>query len=155
MKTKNRKASKAKRRYQADPSAIYRVMGNLQEFTQQEHDAITMPVRLAFEKLKTGAGKESDFDCLAAACNVSLICSEQINPILEEVCLKARDSLLTTKERKLKTNKLGFDGPSIQNIADMIDIYEQLTKLLKPLQLKNAMREVLKRMSKQFKEIES
>jgi hypothetical protein len=145
MKTKHRNASKAKRRYQADPSVIYRVMGKFQDFTTEEHRQITLPVQLAFERIKAGTGTDDDFHCLAAACNVSIICSEKISPLVEVVCLAARDALLRCKAREAKTSRWGFDGPALSEIVEMIDIYTQLTQLLKPVQLQNAMTEALRR----------
>ena len=145
MKTKHRKASKAKRRWQADPSTIYRVMGNHQDFTPDEQAAIVVPCRLAFEKIRQGLGVEDDFHCLAAACNVSLISAEKISPLVESVCLVARDAMLRTLARYKETGKLGFDGPALTSVPDMLEVYEQLVGLLKPHQLREAMSEALHR----------
>ena len=145
MKTKHRNASKAKRRYQADPGVISRVMGKFQDFTPEEQRHITLPVQLAFEHIKAGAGTDDDFHCLAAACNVAIICSEKIDPLVEVVCLAARDALLRCKEREAKTGRWGFDGPALSEIVEMIDVYTQLAQLLKPVQLQAAMTEALQR----------
>jgi hypothetical protein len=145
MKTKHRNASKAKRKWQADPSTIYRVMGKFQDFTPEEHRQITLPVQLAFEHIKAGAGTEDDFNCLAAACNVSIMCSEKIDPLVEVACLAARDALLRCKAREAKTGRWGFDGPALSEVVEMIDVYTQLAQLLKPVQLQNAMTEALRR----------
>lgn len=145
MKTKHRTAAKAKRRWQADPSSLYRVMSKHQEFTHEEHAKLNLPVRLAFEKIKAGTGEDDDFHILAAASNVSLVCSEKIDPLVEGVCLNARDALLRTNERHERTGRWGFDGPALSEIMEMIDIYDQLTSLLKPVQLQNAMNETLAR----------
>ena len=145
MRTKYRTAAKAKRKYQADPCVIYRVMGKHQDFTPAEHCQITLPVQLAFEKIKAGAGSEDDFHCLAAACNVSIVCSEKIDPLVEVACLAARDALLRCKERHTKTGRWGFDGPALSEVVEMIDVYTQLAKLLKPVQLQNAMTEAIRR----------
>jgi hypothetical protein len=145
MRTKYRTASKAKRRYQADPSVIYRVMGKFQDFTPEEHRQITLPVQLSFERIKAGSGIEDDFNCLAAACNVSIVCSEKIDPLVEVACLTARDALLRCKAREAKTGRWGFDGPALSEVSEMIDVYTQLAQLLKPVQLQNAMTEALRR----------
>jgi hypothetical protein len=145
MRTKHRNLSKAKRRFQADPSVIYRVMGKFQDFTPDEHRQITLPVQLAFERIKAGAGTDGDFHVLAAACNVSMVCSEKIDPLVEVACLTARDALLRCKERHTKTGRWGFDGPALSEVVEMIDVYTQLAKLLKPVQLQNAMTEALRR----------
>jgi hypothetical protein len=145
MKSNHRTASKAKRKWQADPSTIYRTMGKFQDFTPEVHRHITLPVQLAFERIKAGTATDDDFHCLAAACNVSLVCSEKISPLVEVTCLAARDALLRCKARKAKTGRWGFDGPALSEIVEMIDVYTQLTQLLKPVQLQNAMTEALRR----------
>lgn len=145
MKTKHRNAAKAKRKWQADPSTIYRVMGAHQSFTPEERVAMVLPGRLSFEHIKLGTGKDDDFHCLAAACNVSLVSAEKISPLVESVCLVARDALLRCKDRHAKTNRWGFDGPALSAITDMLDVYEQLVELLKPHQLQSAMTEALRR----------
>lgn len=147
MKNKYRKASKAKRKYHADPGIIYRVMGKFQDFTADEHREITLPVQISFERIKSGAGTDGDFHTLASACNVSLVCSEKIDQLVEVACIAARDALLRAKERHNKTGRWGFDGPAISDIGEMIDVYNQLAKLLKPVQLQNAMNEALRRAS--------
>lgn len=96
MKTSHRQASHAKRRWQADPSSIYRVMNKLQPFTDAEQHRLTNPVKLAYEKLRTGAATEPDFHVLAASINVTMILAERIDPLAEKVavderCVKCRD----------------------------------------------------------------
>lgn len=145
MKTKHRNASKSKRKWQADPSTIYRVMGKHQDFTVLEQGQIITPVRLGLERFKLGEAENGDFHTLAAACNVSLVLSEKISPLVESVCLVSRDALLRCKERHARTGRWGFDGPALSAIADMIDIFEQLVELHKPVQLQNAMTEALRR----------
>ena len=145
MRSEHRTAAKAKRRWTADPSSIYRVMGKFQDFTPDEHRDITLPVQLAFERIKAGTGAEDDFSCLAASCNVSLVCSEKIDPLVEVSCLTAREALLRCKERHTKTGRWGFDGPALSEIVEMIDVYTQLAQLLKPVQLQSAITEALRR----------
>lgn len=145
MKTKHRTASKAKRKWQADPSTIYRTIGRHQEFTVLERGQVVTPVRMAYEKFRLGTAEETDFHTLAAACNVSLISAEKISPLVESVCLVARDSLLRCNDRHTKTGRWGFDGPAMSAIADMMDIFEQFVSLLKPHQLQDAMTEAIRR----------
>jgi hypothetical protein len=132
MKTKHRNASKAKRKWQADPSTIYRTMGKFQDFTPEEKGQIVAPCRLAFERIRLGEGKSNDFICLSDACNVSMVRAEKISPLVESVCLVARDALLRCKSRFYKTGRWGFDGPALSAITDMLDVYEQMAGLPKP-----------------------
>jgi hypothetical protein len=145
MKTKHRTASKAKRKWQADPSVIYRTMGKFQDFTPEEKGQIVAPCRLAFERIRLGEGKSNDFICLSDACNVSMVRAEKISPLVESVCLVARDALLRCKSRFYKTGRWGFDGPALSAITDMLDVYEQMAGLLKPHQIQDDLAEAMRR----------
>ncbi len=107
MKTKHRNASHAKRRYQADPSAIYRVFNKVQMFTRDELLRLNMPVRIAFESLRTGHGEDGDFHTLAAAINCALIRSEEIDPLCVETCKLAQDGLFRAIMRHNNTGRWG------------------------------------------------
>jgi hypothetical protein len=145
MKTKHRTAAKARRKWQADPSVIYRVMGKHQDFTTQEKGQIVDPCRKAFDRIRSGDGKANDFIILSDASNVSLVRAEKINPLVESVCLVARDALLRCKSRFYKTGRWGFDGPAISAITDMLDVYEQMVDLLKPHQIQDDLAEAMRR----------
>lgn len=146
MKTSHRQASHAKRRWQADPSSIYRVMNKLQPFTDAEQHRLTNPVKLAYEKLRTGAATEPDFHVLAASINVTMILAERIDPLAEKVAVDARDGMVRTWQRYQRTGRLGFDGPALQDLPAAIDLHDQLMPLLTPLQVSEAVQEVNARM---------
>jgi hypothetical protein len=134
-----------KRKYRADPSTIYRVIGKNQDFTTEEKGQIVDPCRKAFDRIRSGDGKTNDFIILSDASNVSLVRAEKINPLVESVCLVARDALLRCKSRFYKTGRWGFDGPAISAIADMLDVYEQMVDLLKPHQIQDDLAEAMRR----------
>ena len=133
-------------RHQADPSVIYRVMSKIQKFTQDEQVTLKLPVREAFERIKTGVSVEGDFHTLAAAVNVTMVRAESIDPLAEEVAIKAKDALMRTLRRHQSTGRWGFDGPALGEISDCIDMHEQLIELQTPLQMQKAMTEVIRRM---------
>jgi hypothetical protein len=146
MKTAHRTASTHKRKYQADPSAIYRVMGRAQGFTPDEQAQLNLPVMLAVDAIAHGRGEEGDFHTLAAAVNVAMICAERIDPLVERTCIDARDALMRMLARKEKHGTYGFDGPGYSQVLECVDVYQQLTSLLTGGQLKAAMTECIKRM---------
>lgn len=146
MNTEQRKASRAKRRFQADPTAIFRVLGRVQPFTTEEQAQINLPVMLALDSISHGKGEESDFHTLAAAVNISMICAERIDPLVEKTCTDARDALMRVHARFMKHGTWGFDGPGYLAVKDAADVYCQLTSLLTGGQLKEAMQECLQRM---------
>jgi hypothetical protein len=137
-----------KHKYSADPLAIYRVMGRVEPFTQAEQAALNLPVRMAFDAFIKRTATEPDFHTLAAAVNVSMICAEQIDSLVEQSCITGRDAVVRILDRHNRTGQWGLDGPAISEIAQTIDIYEQLTGLLTGGQLKAAMTECIKRMAR-------
>ena len=148
MKTAHRNASHAKRRYTADPMAIYRVISRVEPFTVAEQAALNLPVRLAFDAFIKRTAVEDDFHTLAGAINVSMICAEKIDPLVEQSCITGRDAVARVHERFLRTGQWGLDGPALTEIEQTVDIYEQLTSLLTGGQLKAAMTECIDRMAK-------
>lgn len=149
MNSAQRAASRAKRgnRYQADPTAIFRVLGRVQGFTPDEQTQLKLPVMLALDSISHGKGGDEDFHTLAAAVNISMICAERIDPLVEKTCTDARDALMRVHERHKAHGVWGFDGPGYLAIKDAADVYCQLTSLLTGGQLKEAMAECLQRMA--------
>ena len=145
MKTKHRRASHAKRKWQADPLAMFKTINKLVLYTDDEMLRITMPIRLSFEKLRSGHGAESDFHELAAAVNSTLIRGEQIDPLCEHTAIAARDALMRCWHRFERTGRWGFDGPALLEVEAGIDLHEQMCKLSSPLQMMNSMKTVIKR----------
>lgn len=116
-------------------------MSRNQHLTDAEHAALNLPVRMSYECFKSGKGTNNDYRTLVHACNITLICAESIDALVEAACQDARDALLRSRTRFDKTSRWGFDGPAIATVAEMLDVYDQLTRLLKPIQLQNAINE--------------
>lgn len=145
MNTQHRVLSRAKR-YQADPTAMFRVFGRIKQFTPDEQMQINLPVMLALDSISHGKGEDADFHTLAAAVNISMICAERIDPLVEKTCTDARDALIRMHARKIKCGTWGFDGPGYTSVKDAAEVYQQLTQLLTGGQLKDAMSECMRRM---------
>lgn len=145
MNTTHRSASHGKQRWQKDYSAFGRVMNRLEPFNASELLRLELPIRISFEALKTGAGTEQDFHDLAAAINTTMVRSEAVDPLCEQTAIAARDALMRTWGRFEKTARWGFDGPALLEIADAIDLHEQLIRNSTPLQMIDALREVIRR----------
>lgn len=145
MKTVHRNASRAKRR-PSDPGAIYRVMGKIQMFTPDELRRLKLPVRVAFESLRTGTGAEIDFHTLAAAVNTAMVRSESIDQLCVETCQRAQSALMLVLSRHDRLSKWGPDATGLQDIPPAIDLHEQLLDMSTPLQMQNAMAETIRRM---------
>jgi hypothetical protein len=133
-------------RYAADPMAMFKVMNKVKPFDSTEQMRLNLPVRVAYESLRSGKGEEGDFHTLAAAVNVAMVCAEKIDPLVEETAILARDALVRCWHRYQKTGRWGFDGPALVDIPAAIDLHEQLVANQTPLQMQKAMVEVIRRM---------
>jgi hypothetical protein len=152
MKSAHRSASRAKRsstgRWQADPSAFYRLMNKLQPFKADELAMLNVHVRLAFERIRIGNGQDEHFHTLATAINVAMIRSETIDPLCLQTCQLAQASLMRCIDRHYRLGVWGFDGLALQDIPPAIDLHEQILALSTPLQMQDAMAETLVRMQR-------
>lgn len=138
-----------RRRYHADPLAMFRVIGGASNFTASEQLAIQMPVRAAYDNILRGPGCEDDFHTLASAVNIALVAAEKIDPLVTHSVLLARDALNRTHARHKALGRWGFDGPAIAQVVQAIEIYEQLTELMTAKQLQDTMAVCIERMETQ------
>ena len=134
-----------RRKYSADPMAMFKVINKIEPFTPAELLRLELPVRLSFEALRTGAGTESDFHDLCAAINTSMVRSEAVDPLCEQTAIAARDALMRCWNRFERTGRFGFDGPGLSEVEAGIDLHEQLCRLSTPLQMIEALRTVMAR----------
>ena len=146
MRTTPRNASHAKRRYQADPMAMFKAMNKVRPFDADEQLSLNLPVRVSYESMKTGKGTDDDFHTVAAVVNVAMVCAEKIDPLVLETATRARDALIRAKQRRVRTGVWGFDGPALMDIPPCIDLHEDLVANQTPLQMQKAMLEVIRRM---------
>lgn len=130
----------------ADPHALYRLIGNVMPFTPQELATLKTPPRVAFESLRMGHGDEHDFHTLAAVTNNTLVCAESIHPDCIEVAKRGQDALMGMLDRMNRLGKWGLDSQALQDLPPVLDLHEQLLDLYTPLQMRNAMKETMRRM---------
>ena len=145
MNTAHRTQSHAKRRYCADPMAMFKTINKIEPFNASELLRLELPIRLAFEALRTGRGTESDFHDLCAAINTTMVRSESVDPLCEQTAIAARDALMRCWHRHEKTQRWGFDGPALHEIEAGISLHEELIRNSTPLEMMDALREVQRR----------
>lgn len=135
-------------RYTADPMTLWRTLGlsNDQAFTQAEQMQLSLPVRVAFERVRTGVTQDGDFDTLAAAANTAMVCAESISPFVLQTCQAGQAALMRMLARHTAHGRWGLDGLGLQEVRDTVDVYEQLIGLLTAGQLSSALRECARRM---------
>jgi hypothetical protein len=144
MNTAHRTASQHKHRH-ADPMAMYKTLRKIEPFTPEELLQLALPIRLSFQALRTGQGTESDFHDLAAAINTTMVRSEAVSPLCEMTAIAARDALMRAWHRFERAGRLGFDGPALLEIDAGISLHEELIRNSTPLQMIEALREVMAR----------
>lgn len=134
-------------RYPADPLAIFKAFNKVELFKTSELTQLSLPVRVAFDCLRTGEGKEVHFHTLAAAVNVALIRSESVDQLCVETCQRAQHALMAVLARSQRLGKWGLDAAGLQDIPPAIDLHEQLLELSTPLQMQKAFNETIRRMN--------
>lgn len=106
--------------------------------------ATIVDTRLAFEHIKVGNGTTNDFEVLIAATGEAKVRFAQIagnsNPAVDVLDI-ADEALMRTRNRFDKTGKWGFDGPALLEIAEGLDLYEDIATSSSPAQMNSAMLE--------------
>ncbi len=143
-KARQRNGNKPRRAH-IDKFAQFRVMRDLQPFTQAELLQLRVKPRVAWESLRTGHGTDDDRGTISAVVNTSLARCEAIDPALVEVCKAAQQALKRMRDRQQRTGSTALSHEDIEAIAPVIDLHEQLLELSTPLEMKNALLEVLRR----------
>ncbi len=106
-------------------------------------------VRAAFDVIKTATVAPDDMephDLLTHAVGVAWLRAIEIaghepgkNPMLPILKL-GTNAVQRLGERRRMTGAWGFDGPAIQQVADALDVYEEILMNSSPLQMANASR---------------
>jgi len=143
MKTKHRKASQHKQRWQKDYGVLGRVMRRLEPFSEEELARLLLPIRLSFDALRNGVGTEQDFLDVVAACNSASMRGAEVDPLCQQTAVAGLEALRRMWERHKRVGKWGFDGPGLADVALAIDLHEQLVRLSTPYELQQVMRRVI------------
>lgn len=137
MKTKHRRAAKAKRWQKDLTSWICTIVGN-KEQPQDNADKIMEKIRVAFELLKSGQAVESNFDTVACALNVGLTRAELIDALVEETMQKGIDAMYNCFDINERHGRYGFAGPDIVAVTDAINVYDGILRLSTPRMMNDA-----------------
>ena len=120
-----------------------RVIHRLEPFSPSELMRLELPIRMSFQALKSGTGSEQDFHDIAAVINVTIIRSQEIDPLCEKTANDASDAMMRMWYRHKTTGKWGFDGPALSEVEAAIELHEQLIRLSSPQQMMTAMEKVI------------
>lgn len=131
----------------ADPHSVYRVLNRTEPLREEECAQLLVPVRLSFEKMRSGTGTEHDFDTLAATVNLCMVVAETVNDDMLHFTQQAQDALMEMHARHKRTGRWGLDHASLETLPAVIDVYQQLLEPCAPAQLKRAWIEVVDRVN--------
>lgn len=136
-----------RRKYQAASTAwAYAIAAN-QEMDQAHATSIMVLIRTAFERLKSGAGEDDDFDRLAVSINVGIVRAEAIDPLAVTYMLQGRDALIEADRIMGEHGRYGFTGPALIAIGEALDLYEQILRKSTPRQMELAANESARQMA--------
>jgi hypothetical protein len=134
------------------------IIGSWLPGTAQISTGVLVEARMAYQQIKDGLidSEYTDaFDMLAHVLGVSKIRAieiagedAEVNYILPPL-YAAEQAMHRVRERWESTQRWGFDGPGITEMADALDIYEAIMERSSPQQMANATQariEILKKM---------
>lgn len=127
-----------KPKYRKDPLAMTRVLALTQPFTQAELNALLLPIREAFDALRTGTATDRDVGDIVAAINVASLMAMKIHPDAVKVAHDAVYALGRCIDRHQRLGKWGLDGPAVADIEQGISLHEQLCEKCTPRQMRDA-----------------
>lgn len=129
MRTQYRLASHAKRsRWQADPFAIYKAVARTTGFNQAEQTACALPVRVAWESLRSGSANTTDIETLRDVISICIVASKNMDALVQETCDAARVAMAEVADRYTRVKRWGVDAKALQDIPPIVDLYEELLR---------------------------
>jgi N-acetylglucosamine kinase-like BadF-type ATPase len=140
--------AQAMRRHSAEKriQTTLRLLNGHTEFTEAEQIKLTLPVRMALERIKGGQANDSDFHDLACAVNILIVCGEKISEQVLAAANQAAEALMRCLARHEAHGRWGLDGSGIMALSLALDIYQQLTTLVTAAQFEHAIQEARRRM---------
>lgn len=122
MRTAHRTQAHAKRKFQADPFAIYKAIARNTGFNESEQTDCALPVRLA------GTADANDIVTLADVIAICIVAAENMDALVQETCESARVALAEVADRYTRVKRWGVDAKSLQDIPPIVDLHEELLR---------------------------
>jgi len=132
-----------KKAYRKDPQVMWRVTSDSSPYSDEDVIRMMLPVRMAFELLRNGEATADDAYTLANAINDTAIRAwgledEDAANAAGPIANAAIHAMRRCGERYKRIGRLGLDGPGLADVAQGVDLYEQLVRLSTPAQMKAA-----------------
>lgn len=132
------RAKPPKRLRPVDMNAPLRKLVNAAPHTPEETVCEHIKLHAAFERLCDGTADTEDFDHVAMKINMCKVRALEISNSLADALEAAQDAMGRCKERYYRTDRFGFDGPSLQQMRDALSICEAIIDNSSPLQMAKA-----------------
>jgi hypothetical protein len=129
-----------------DPSAFARAIAGVKPLEQDQKIDLGLVYRLAFNSLRSGRGKETDFHTLACAMNIALVLCEcgYGGEWIEQV-KAAQDGLMRCFNRGQKTGAWGLDGDAMAAMGEAMALHDEQLALARQKEIRDAVAEVQRR----------
>lgn len=141
------KRSKQTKARKVDRFAGINLLNRARPYKEGEMAHEHLKMQAAFERLRTGAGDEDDFDRVSMLLNVGMIRAESISQDIVLIMKDGQHALNRMKARYLKVGSLAFDGPGIEAVDYALETYQSIMDMSSPLQMIKAIQEAYKRIS--------
>ena len=128
MRSAHRTAAHAKKRWQADPFAIYKAVARNTGFNQAEQVQCALPVRLAWDALRNGSASPEDIGTLTDVIAICMVASERMDALVQETCDAARVAMAEVADRYTRVKRWGVDANALRDIPPIVDLYEELLR---------------------------
>ena len=141
------KRSKPAKARTVDRFAGINLLNRARPYEEGEMAHEHLKTQAAFERLRTGAGDEDDFDRVSMLLNVGMIRAESISQDIVLIMQNGQHAMNRMKARYLKVGSLAFDGPGIEAVDYALETYQSIMDMSSPLQMIKAIQEAYKRIS--------
>ena len=128
MKTTYRTAAHAKRKYMADPFAMYKAVARSTGFNRDEQIQCALPVRKSWFALTNGHASSNDINTLSDVIAICIVATQNMDALVQETCDAARLALAEVADRYTRVKRWGVDAKALQDIPPIIDLYEELLR---------------------------
>lgn len=130
-----RKATPVRR---VDLDAPMRKLINAAPHSPAEVAGEHVKLRECFNRLQGGLADTDDFDHLAMTINMCKVRAMSIDETLADMLERAQDAMGRCKDRYMRSQRFGFDGPGLQQVLDSLDACEAIITASSPLQMRRA-----------------
>ena len=127
-------------KYRADTNVLNRTLGRVSDLSATQQQVFSNQIRTSFERIKNGQPEPDDFNLLATSLNVLMVRSEAIHESCVAIVVNAMVALERCRQRFNQNGQWGFDGPSLQDMNEAMDLQDEILSKSTPAQMFNALK---------------